>query len=194
MIGRLRGLLAAKHAEGVVLDVNGIGYEVGVTPRVLAELPGVGEEAVLHTHLHVREDQLVLFGFATEERRDLFRLLLGLSGVGPKVAQALLATMEPEELRRAVAADDADALTVVPGIGKRTAQKLMLELRVKLDVLDIQTPGSRGGTAGDVREALSGLGFGAAEIRDAMRELPDDLPVEELLRLSLQELGKLGRS
>jgi Holliday junction DNA helicase RuvA len=189
VIGRLRGLLAAKHREDVVLDVNGIGYEVAVTPRALAGLPGVGEEAVLHTHLHVREDQLALFGFATEERRDLFRLLLGLSGVGPKVALAVLATMEPEELRRVVAAEDADALTAVPGIGKRTSQKLMLELRARLDMLEIHVS-NRGGAPGEVREALSGLGYGADEIREVMREIPVDLPVEELLRLALRELGR----
>lgn len=193
MIGRLRGVLATKGAERVVLDVAGIGYEVAVTPQALTDLPGVGEEAVLHTHLHVREDQLALFGFTTEERRDLFRLLIGLSGVGPKVALAVLATMEPEELRRVVSAEDAAALTTVPGIGKRTAQKLLIELQAKLDLLGAE-PAGGGGASGDVREALSGLGYGAEEIREAMRELPVDLPVEELLRLSLQELGKLGRS
>lgn len=193
MIGRLRGTIAAKRGEGVVLDVDGIGYEVAVTPKTLGDLPGIGEEAVLHTHLHVREDQLALFGFATEERRDLFRLLIGLSGVGPKVALAVLATLEPEELRRAVAAEDAGALTVVPGIGKRTAQKLLIELQAKLDLLETSAVGT-GGASSDVREALTGLGYGSDEIREAMRELPLDIPVEELLRLSLQELGKLGRS
>lgn len=189
MIGRLRGLLAAKRRDGVVLDVNGIGYEVAVTPRGLAGLPGVGEEVVLHTHLYVREDQVALFGFATEERRDLFRLLLGLSGVGPKVALAVLATMEPEELRRVVAAEDADALTAIPGIGKRTSQKLMLELKGRLELVDMHVS-STGGPSSEVRDALSGLGYGADEIRDAMRHLPVDLPVEELLRLSLRELGR----
>jgi Holliday junction DNA helicase RuvA len=192
MIGRLRGLLAGKGAEGVIIDVGGIGYEVAVTPRALVDLPGIGEEAVLHTHLYVREDQLALFGFMTEERRDLFRLLLGLSGVGPKVALATLGTLEPEELRRVVATEDADALTAVPGIGKRTAQKLMLELRAKLDVLDVEIAGATS-SAAEVREALAGLGYGTEEIREAMRELPVDLPLEDLLRLSLQELGKLGR-
>ena len=182
-----------KAETGVILDVNGIGYEVAVTPRTLAELPGIGEEAVLHTHLYVREDQMSLYGFATVDRRDLFRLLIGLSGVGPKVGLAVLATMDPEELRRAVAAEDADALTLVPGIGKRTSQKLMLELRSRLDLLDTD-PITRGGPSSDVREALTGLGYGTDEIREAMRMLPRDLPVEELLRLSLQELGKLGRS
>ena len=173
--------------------MNGVGYEVAVTPRALVDLPGIGEEAVLHTHLYVREDQLALYGFASDERRELFRLLLGLSGVGPKVALAVLATMEPEELRRAVATEDADALVAVPGIGKRTSQKIMLELRSRLDLLDTEVVG-RSGASSDVREALTGLGYGADEIREAMRELPVDLPVEELLRLSLQELGKLGRS
>lgn len=193
MIGRLRGTIAAKRGDGVVLDVGGIGYEVAVTPKTLGDLPGVGEEAVLHTHLHVREDQLALFGFATEDRRDLFRLLIGLSGIGPKVALAVLATLEPEELRRAVAAEDVGALTTVPGIGKRTAQKLLIELQAKLDLLETSAVGT-GGASSDVREALTGLGYGSDEIREAMRELPLDIPVEELLRLSLQELGKLGRS
>ena len=93
MIGRLRGLLAAKHADRVVLDVGGVGYEVAVTPRGLVELPGVGEEAVLHTHLHVREDVMALYGFPAEDQRDLFRLLLGVSGVGPRVALAILGTL-----------------------------------------------------------------------------------------------------
>lgn len=193
MIGRLTGLLVAKQTDTVVLEVSGVGYEVAVTPQTLAALPGVGEEAVLHTHLYVREDLLGLFGFATSEQRDVFRLLLGLSGVGPKVALAMLGTIDPDELRRVVITDDADALTAVPGIGKRTAQKIMLELRAKLDVLELETTGS-GAVAGDVRDALAGLGYGSEEIRDAMRELPADLPLEELLRLSLQELGKRGRS
>lgn len=193
MIGRLRGTLAARGQNGAVVDVGGVGYEVEVTPQTLSRLPGVGEEVVLHTHLHVREDLLAVFGFETAELRDLFRMLLGLSGVGPKVALAVLATMEPDELRRAVATEDVGALTVVPGIGKRTAQKLMLELRARLDLLDTESfAGS--GAPGEVREALIGLGYGSEEIREAMRELPSDLTVEELLRLSLQELGKMGRS
>jgi len=193
MIGRLRGVLAAKEPDGVILDVGGVGYEIAVTPASLVSLPGIGEEAVVHTHLHVREDQLALFGFTTEDGRELFRLLLGVPGIGPKVALAILGTLSPDELRRSVAADDVDALTVVPGIGKRSAQKLMLDLRPKLEIMD--APVSTVGTsAADVREALESLGYQPAEIRDVMRELPSDLSVEELLRLSLQELGKQGRA
>ncbi len=189
MIGRLRGLLVAKHAERVVLDVAGVGYEIAVTPRGLIDLPGIGEEAVLHTHLHVREDQLALFGFPGEDQRDLFRLLLGVSGVGPRVALAILGTMSPDELRRAVLTEDADALTMVPGIGKRSAQKLMLELRPKLDMPDAELPSS-GNAVAEVREALEGLGYQAAEIRGALREVPADAEVEEMLRAALQQLGR----
>lgn len=189
MIGRLRGLLAAKHAERVVLDVGGVGYEIAVTPGGLVDLPGVGEEVVLHTHLHVREDQLALFGFPSEDQRDLFRLLLGVSGVGPRMALAILGTMSVDELRRAVATEDADALTMVPGIGKRSAQKLMLELRPKLDLPDAELP-SGGSVVAEVREALEGLGYQPAEIRDALRDVSGDLPVADMLRRALQELGR----
>ena len=189
MIGRLRGLLVAKHAERVVLDVAGVGYEIAVTPRGLIDLPGIGEEAVLHTHLHVREDQLALFGFPEEDQRDLFRLLLGVSGVGPRVALAILGTMSPDELRRAVLTEDADALTVVPGIGKRSAQKLMLELRPKLDMPDAELPSS-GNAVAEVREALEGLGYQAAEIRGALRNVSADAEVEDMLRAALQQLGR----
>jgi Holliday junction DNA helicase RuvA len=191
MIGRLRGLLAAKTTSHVMLDVGGIGYEVAVSPRALVELPAVGQDAVLHTHTHVREDQLALFGFADSDQRDLFRILLGVSGVGPKVALAMLGTMTPEQLRRAVVAEDVAALTSVPGIGKRSAQKIMLELRPKLELPDAAIFGG-GSPLGDVREALEGLGYQAAEIRDVLADLPDDAPVEELLRLSLRALDRQG--
>mgnify|MGYP001419689708 CR=1 FL=1 len=189
MIGRLRGQVAEKRIDSIVIDVEGVGYEIVVMPRSLLEIAGVGEEVILHTHLYTREDQLSLFGFGTVEERDLFRLLIGLSGIGTKVGLAMLGTISPSELRRVVAADDTDALTAVPGIGKRTAQKIMLELRTKLDVLEVDSVAS-GTTVGDVRDALAGLGYANEEIRDAMRELPNDLPVEDLLRLSLRELGK----
>lgn len=189
MIGRLRGMLVTKHAERVVLDVAGVGYEIAVTPRALVDLPGVGEEAVIHTHLHVREDVLAVYGFPDEDQRDVFRLLLGVSGVGPKVALAILGTFTVTELRRAVVTEDADALTLVPGIGKRSAQKLMLELRPKMDLPDAELPSS-GSAVAEVRDALEGLGYQAAEIRDAMRSLPADLAVEDMLRATLQELGR----
>jgi Holliday junction DNA helicase RuvA len=189
MIGRLRGIVAEKSPEGVLLDVAGVGYEMAVPPRALVELPGIGDEAVLHTHLHVREDAMALFGFSTEDQRDLFRLLLGISGVGPKVALAILGTMTPDDLRRAVLTDDAGALTAVPGIGKRSAQKLLLELRPKLELPDTEPAPSHSPLA-EVRSALEGLGYQGDEIRLALAELPDSDEVEALLRQALQTLGR----
>jgi Holliday junction DNA helicase RuvA len=188
VIGRLRGTLVVVGATGVVIDVGGVGYEVALTAAALGDLPPIGEEAVIHTHLHVREDQMSLFGFTSLDQRDLFRLLIGVSGVGPKVAMAILGTMTTDDLRRAVATDDVAALTAVPGIGKRSAQKLLLELRPRLELSDAVV-GSSGAMA-ETRAALEGLGYQPDEIRAAMRELSADLPVEELLRRSLQQLGR----
>lgn len=189
MIGRLRGVVAEKSPAGVLLDVAGVGYEMAVPPRALVELPGIGDEAVLHTHLHVREDAMALYGFSSEDQRDLFRLLLGISGVGPKVALAILGTMTPDDLRRAVLTDDAAALTAVPGIGKRSAQKLLLELRPKLELPDSELAPSNSPLA-EVRSALEGLGYQGDEIRLALAELPDTDEVESLLRKALQTLGR----
>lgn len=188
MIGRIRGTLVHRGLETVLIDVNGLGYEIAVTPRTLVELPGIGEEVVLHTHLHVREDTLALFGFDTAADKDLFGTLLGVSGVGPKVALAILATLTYEQLRVAVASDDVQTLVSVPGIGKRSAQKLILELKPKLDVDDGVLATS--GPLSEVREALVGLGYGAEEISGTLAGMPADLPVEELLRQSLRDLGK----
>ena len=188
MIGRLRGTLAAVGVDTVLVDVGGVGYDVAVTSRTFVELTGVGSEVVLHTHLQVREDLMALFGFTSSDERDLFRLLLGVSGLGPKVALAILATMSADDLRRVVATDDMAALTAVPGIGKRSAQKYLLELRPKLEVPDgaLQTSGP----LGEVRLALEGLGYQSDEISGALRDMPADLSVTEMLRRSLQALGK----
>jgi Holliday junction DNA helicase RuvA len=189
MIGRLRGLIVEKATESVVLEVSGVGYVVAITPRTLIELPGVGEEAVLHTHLHVREDQMALYGFETVADRDLFDLLLGISGVGPKVALAICATFTTNELRTIVGAGDLASLTTVQGIGKRSAEKLMVELRPKLEAGgEPATAGS--GPLSEARAALEGLGYAPDEIRGTLSRLPTDLPVEELVKRSLQHLGR----
>ncbi|MFQ5947417.1 MAG: Holliday junction branch migration protein RuvA [Acidimicrobiia bacterium] len=190
MIGRVRGMLVAKGGETVVVDVHGVGYEVAVTPRAVTELPSIGEEVVLHTHLHVREDQLVLFGFTADDERDLFRVLLGASGLGPKLAQAILATLRPVELRRAVLADDTATLELVPGVGKRSAQKLVLELRPRLALPEGDLPAEPSSRAAEVRQALEGLGYQAVEIREVVAGLPDEGRVEDLLRRALQQLGR----
>ncbi len=191
MIGRLRGTIVETSHDSVVLEVGGVGYLIAVNPRTLTDLPGFGEEAVLHTHLHVREDQLALFGFGSVQDKEVFGMLLGVSGVGPKVAMAILATMTYEQLSVAVASDDIGALTAVPGIGKRSAQKLLLELKPRMDILD--SGSFAAGPMAEVREALEGLGYGAEEIRSTLIDLPSDLPIEEMVRRSLQQLGKAGR-
>jgi Holliday junction DNA helicase RuvA len=172
MIGRLRGVIVDRGYETIVLDVAGVGY------------------LVADTHLHVREDQLALYGFASLPDKDLFGLLLGVSGVGPKVAMAILGTMTFEQLSAAVSSDDIPALTAVPGIGKRSAQKLLLELKPKMDVLDEASYGSS--MFAEVRVALEGLGYGSDEIRGTLADMPDDLPIEEMVRRSLQQLGREG--
>lgn len=188
MIGRVQGTLVDLSAGGVLVDIGGVGYEVKMSARDLGGLPSVGEEVVIHTHLHVREDQMALFGFVTASARDLFRVLLGASGVGPKLALAMLATLGPDDLRAAILTDDVSALSAVPGIGTRTAQKLVLDLRARLDLPDGELPGSGSGLS-SVRHALEGLGYASAEIREAITGLDSSQPVEELLRTALQRLG-----
>lgn len=188
MIGRLRGTLVERTIDHVIVDVGGVGYAVAVTPRTLVALPAIGEDAVIHTHLYVREDQLALYGFASTDERDLFDLLLGVSGVGPKVALAISATFTPDELRSVVSTNDQASLTSVPGIGKRSAEKLMVELRPKMDVIGESSLAS--GPLSEAREALESLGYTTEEIRGILSSLGSDLPVEELVKQSLQQLGK----
>ena len=188
MIGRLRGVLVARTAAGVVMEVGGVGYEVNVTPRDQASLPILGDEVVLHTHLVVREDLLALYGFEREQSRDMFRVLLGSSGVGPALAMSILATMRPDEVRMAVATEDVRALVAVHGIGKRTAEKLILELRPKLGAHTSRSAAS--GNLSRAREALESLGYAAAEIQEALGEVPTDGSVEELVRSALRVLAR----
>lgn len=188
MIGRVRGTLATLSAEGALIDVAGVGYEVLMSGRDLAALPSIGEEVVVHTHLHVREDVQALYGFVDQAGRDLFRILLGASGIGPKIALAMLATLGSDDLRRVVMAEDVAALTTVPGIGTRTAQKLILDLRARLDLPDGEIPGDQT-TISSVRDALENLGYASTEITEAMSGLDGDGSLQELLRAALRRLG-----
>ncbi len=189
MIGRLRGSLASRGADAVLIDVAGVGYSVAVTARTIADLPGLGNEVVLHTHLHVREDQLALFGFPTERELETFVLLLGASGVGPRVALAMLATLTPDQLAAALLTEDIGALSSVPGIGRRTAQKLILELKPRFASSSVAIVGS-GVARGQVREALEGLGYQPSEITEALGEVASDLGPEDQLREALRALGR----
>jgi holliday junction DNA helicase RuvA len=189
MIGRLRGVLSERTGVGVLVDVGGVGYEVAMPPRDISDLPALGEEVVVHIHLHVREDAMALYGFSTVEGRDLFRDLIGASGVGPKLGLAMLATLTPGQLRVALATEDVDTLTAVPGIGKRSAQKLILDLRSRLAMPEGELA-TAGGSLTEVRGALEGLGYASGEIREALDGLDTTQPPESLLRAALQKLGR----
>ncbi len=193
MIGSVRGTVLERTPTGEVLvEVGGVGYRCLVPLSALGGL-GPGHPAFLMTHLHVREDAMTLYGFPTRDERDTFEVLIGASGVGPKLALAILSVHPPGALRRAVAEDDLDALCLVPGIGKRTAQKLMVELAARLDVpdLDLRDDGvpAAAPARGEVRAALSELGYGTDEIRAAIADLPADGAVEDLLRDALRRLA-----
>lgn len=178
-------------AGTVLIEVAGVGYEVVVTPRTLAELEPT-TTAFLHVHHHIREDAQVLYGFPSRDERDTFRVLLGTHGVGPAVAIAILATHSPAALADIVASADLAALTLVPGIGKKTAERLLVELKSRLSVPVLDAPAGVGATGAalvDVREALAGLGYGADEVREALRDLPADADAATLLRQALQMLG-----
>ena len=207
MIGSLRGTLLDRRprpAGGVevTIEVGGVGYRVVVPAGPGLASAAVGAGVFAHVHTHVREDAIILYGFATREERSCFEALIGAHGVGPAVALALLSVHSPAALQRAVQAEDLDALMLVPGIGKKTAARLVVELKSRLEAdlgdagLDVVgPPGARGadepGAAAraDVRSALAALGYGADEIRAVMAGLPADGTVEELLRRALRDLA-----
>ncbi|MGD9703603.1 MAG: Holliday junction branch migration protein RuvA [Acidimicrobiia bacterium] len=194
MIGSLRGTVLERSGDGLVLlEVAGIGYLVNVTPRTLGELEPT-TTAFLHIHHHIREDAQTLFGFLARDERRTFDVLVATHGVGPALAMAILATHTPTALVDIVASADIGALTLVPGVGKKTAERLLVELknRLSIPVLDSvsATAGSAGGgsAVADVRDALGGLGYAPEEIREVVRDLPGaDAPT--MLREALRLLG-----
>jgi Holliday junction DNA helicase RuvA len=192
VIGSVRGIVLERHASGEVLvEVGGVGYRVLVPLSAIPQLDP-GAPAFLFTHLHVRDDAMVLYAFPTRDERDTFETLIGATGVGPKLALAMLSVHTTNGLRRALADDDLDALTLVPGVGKRTAQRLLIELKARLEVpdLDLTVPSGNGHTPrSEVREALTGLGYSPEEVRDVLGQLPDDGAVEGLLRDALRLLA-----
>ncbi len=188
MISFLDGEVVEKAATRVVIAVGGVGYDVVVPTSVVASLPPVGARARLQTRMVIREDSTTLYGFSSHDQRELFDMLTGVTGVGPKVALAFLSSLQPGVLRRAVVAGDADVLTVVPGVGKKVAQRVVLDLRDRLggegDMVVI-------GPLADVREALVSLGLTPAEASVATADLdPDGAEVEDLLRRALQKVGR----
>jgi Holliday junction DNA helicase RuvA len=203
VIGLLRGSVVLRAAEGeVIVDVAGVGYRVSVTPATAAALMSAGTSAVstLYIHTHVREDAIVLYGFMHDDERRCFEVLLGSHGVGPALALAIMAVLSPASLSTAVLEDDIETLCTVPGVGRKTAARLLIELKSRLDLpdLSVDLPGA-GWTAdgtrptrtsrAEARAALSELGYAPDEIRGALDGLRDDVGVEEMLRLALRELA-----
>ncbi|HET7306479.1 MAG TPA: Holliday junction branch migration protein RuvA [Gammaproteobacteria bacterium] len=191
MIGRLKGTLAEKHPPRLLLDVNGVGYEVEAPMSTFYSLPKPGEPLTLLTHLAVREDAHVLYGFATAAERDLFRSLIRVSGIGPKLALTILSGISVEAFQRCVEARDSAALTRLPGVGKKTAERLVMEMRDKLAVE--ATPGLPAGAIATARPtdeaqgALIALGYKPAEAAKMVREVEgDDLAAEDIIRLALK--------
>ena len=192
MIGMLRGVLVDRLPNEVLVDVQGVGYRVQVSPSTLVSLGPFGSTVTVHTHLAVREDALTLYGFPTPDERACFEALLGAHGVGPAMALAILSVHRPMALRQALADDDVDALCLVPGVGKKTAARLLLELKSRLDLPDVDLSVVLGGEAtarNEVREALASLGYGAEEIREAVRDLPAEGDVQRLLKEALSRVA-----
>jgi Holliday junction DNA helicase RuvA len=189
MIGRIHGKLAEKRPPQILVDVQGIGYELDVPMSTFYQLPATGAEVSLYTHMVVREDAHQLYGFATEPERLAFRQLLKISGVGARTALSVLSGLSVSDLRDAVVAQDAGRLTKIPGIGKKTAERLLLELRDKLDAA-LPAAAKGDGQASDVTNALIALGYNEKEAAWAMKQLPGGLPVAEGIRQALRLLSK----
>jgi Holliday junction DNA helicase RuvA len=196
VIGWLRGEVLARTTDGeLLLDVGGVGYRLNVPLSLLAAVSERGGPVELHVHTYVREDAIVLYGFATTQERRCFEALLGAHGVGPSLALAVLSALGPSDLVRAVLDEDLGALCGVPGIGRKTAARLVIDLRSRLELPDLagpSVPGSEAAASGArtaVRAALAELGYGPEEIRRALEGVPAEGEVEELLRGALRELA-----
>lgn len=186
MISRLRGRPVARRPDGLVLDVNGVGYLVAATPSALRRADGA-EEVSLETYLHVREDALQLYGFAEAAERELFEHLLSVSGVGPKVALAIVSGSSPDELRRAIVLEDTARFEAIPGIGKKTAQRVVLELKEKLGTVMTADAGAPKDEHLIARDALMELGYSLVEAEKALAATDSALPPEERIRVVLRK-------
>jgi Holliday junction DNA helicase RuvA len=196
MIARIRGTLAEIGPDYVIVDVGGVGYELAVPSTTVGRLPSRGEEVTLGTYLHVREDALQLFGFAEPADKELFELLISVSGVGPKVALAVLSAFPADDLRKAIATEDVALISSVPGIGKKTAQRLVLELKEKIagaaEIAGAVIVGVSQTTYVEARDALTALGYSPVEAKKALEGYDGDgrePTAEELVKHGLKSLG-----
>lgn len=192
MIGKLTGTLLEKNPPEVLVDCHGVGYEVQVPMSTFYNLPNVGQPISLLTHFIVREDAQLLYGFATAHERQTFRQLIKISGVGPRMALSLLSGLSIEELVQAVATQDTGRLVKVPGIGKKTAERLLLELKGKLGDAVVGTPGAavQSDAQADILQALLALGYSDKEASACLKQLPADIGVSEGIKLALKGLSK----
>lgn len=203
MISYLRGELAAVEEQKIIIDVGGVGYGVYMSQQAMTLLPACGNEIKIHTYLNVREDAMQLFGFLTREDLEVFRLLIGVSGIGPKAGLNILACLSPDELRFAVLSGDAKAISAAPGIGKKTAEKLILELKDKLKIEDVLEHAAHGednasqnglentdtNMQAEAVQALTALGYGSSEsLRAVKKTSPDCATVEDVLKEALKYL------
>ena len=185
MIGMLRGEVIEKTTNFFILDVRGVGYQVRAHLRMLGDLT-VGDEPSIYIHEHIREDQHELFGFATRDELEVFEILISINGIGPKVGLAMCGSATPSELRQRVMRGDAGWFASLPGIGKKTAQKIILELKGQLVEVDSETE-----VDGELVEALKGLGYKAAQAKEAAKEVPADITdASERVRYALKNLGR----
>ena len=199
MIASLKGILSKKTTDTLIIDNGGIGYEVIAPLSTFYALPEEGEEVSLHIYTHVREDAFILFGFKTVLEKNIFRLLISVSGIGPKLATNILSGIGPDILLEAIAAGDLVRLQSIPGVGKKTAERIILELKDKVRLLVIEAPSSSGAevdtsVAGDVLSALDNLGYKAVLAGEAVKKakgtLPDDYGFEELFKEALKLLSR----
>jgi Holliday junction DNA helicase RuvA len=191
MIGRLTGTLVEKHPPQVLLDVGGVGYEIDVPMSTFYNLPASGERITLYTHLAIREDAHLLYGFGTDSERQAFRQLLKVSGIGAKTALSVLSGMSVADLANAIASQEPGRLTKVPGIGKKTAERLLLELRDKFSAaVAVVAMGTAPSGESDILNALNALGYNDKEASWAVKQLPPDLSVSDGIRQALKLLSK----
>lgn len=193
MIGRITGTLLEKHPPLVLVDVNSIGYEIDVPMSTFCKLPDIGEKVTLHTHFWVREEAHLLFGFMTEQERVLFRQLTKISGIGARTGLAILSGLSVADLHQAVVAQDSMRLTKVPGIGKKTAERLLLELRDRISPLSVlsETGGTMSVVDKDVLSALLALGYNDREANRALEQLSEGVTVSDGIMQSLKFLSKV---
>ena len=196
MIGSLRGTFIHREASGsVTIDVGGVGYRISVTAATAADLGAIGGQVFLWVHTHVKEDALALYGFSEHQDRDCFEALIAAHGVGPSLAMSIMAVHSARSLARAISERDVESLMLVPGIGKKTAERLLIDLGHRLDAIctesQVEDHGPKGSTSArsELNEALSGLGYSSEEIRKATSLIPQEGDIEDLLKAALRELA-----